>query len=210
MNAILGYGEDALTFWALKRDLPEILNKLNDRTEPSDFLIFYRPSFGRSGVAEFGEFDAIVASWQSIYLIESKWDRLLRNRRDEIALTPNQVLRHKIFSWYLENWDAQRYTNNWEEFERESQSNFEKAFQNRKVAPAGSLLAKKLEFTLNKLQKHCKRFSCECKPRNVLLYFYDKSKSEEVKRVTAGDLSFKVVNIDYSQYTSDDFIILDC
>jgi len=144
--------ENAFTFWGLERRISEILKKLNDRTKPLDCLIFYRPGFGRrGGGAEFGEFDAIVASSQSIYLIESKWDRLMRNRRNEIALTSNQVLRHKIFSWYLENWDAQRYTNNWREFERESQSNFEKAFPNRKVAPAGSLLAKNLEFVLNRL-----------------------------------------------------------
>ena len=29
-------------------------------------------------------------------------------------------------------------------------------------------------------------------------------------KVTAHDLNFEAVNIDYSQYTSDNFIILDC
>ena len=57
---ILGYGEDPLTFWALKSKLSNILEKLEDESEPSDCLIFYRPSFGRSGGAqraEFGEFE---------------------------------------------------------------------------------------------------------------------------------------------------------
>ena len=121
MSEILGYGEDAFTFWALKGHLSEILKELKDQTEPLDCLIFFRPSFGRRGEgrAEFGEFDAILASSQNIYLIESKWGRLLRNRRDEIALTSNQVLRHKSFSWYLRNWDAQRYSNNWAGLGRE-------------------------------------------------------------------------------------------
>ena len=48
MSEIFGYGEDALTFWALKRHLSEILKELKDKTEPSDCLIFFRPSFGRS------------------------------------------------------------------------------------------------------------------------------------------------------------------
>ncbi|GAI02407.1 unnamed protein product, partial [marine sediment metagenome] len=83
-------------------------------------------------------------------------------------------------------------------------------FPNKKIAAIGSTLAENLEFVLNKLQEHCKSFSCEYKPRNVLLYFYDGSKSEEISEVVAENLSFKVVPIDYSKYTSDNFITLDC
>ncbi len=210
MNEILGYGEDAFTFWALKRCLPEILEELNDKTKPSDCLIFYRPSFGRSGVAEFGEFDAILASSRNIYLIESKWDGLLINRRDEIALTLNQVLRHKIFSWYLTNWDAQEYSDNWGGFENKFQSNFTKEFPDRKIAPLESCLTKNLEVVLNRLQEHCKRFSCKfIDLRNVLLYFHG-NESRKIERVVAEDLNFEAVNINYSQYTSDNFVTLDC
>ncbi|GAH93639.1 unnamed protein product, partial [marine sediment metagenome] len=35
-------------------------------------------------------------------------------------------------------------------------------------------------------------------------------KSEEISEVVAENLSFKVVPIDYSKYTSDNFITLDC
>ena len=215
MSEMLGYGEDALTFWALKRRTSEILKELKDQTEPSDCLIFFRPSFGRrggGGRAEFGEFDAILASSQNIYLIESKWDRRLRNRRDEIALTPEQVLRHKIFSWYLTNWDAQEYSGNWGKFKNDFENNFTSAgnFTNRKMAPAGSRLAKDLEFVVNKLQEHCKKFSCEYrKPRNVLLYFCG-NESREITKVAAEDLNFVVVNINYNQHTSGNFITLDC
>jgi len=205
INEILGYGEDAFTLWALKRCLFEILKNLNDKSKPSDCLIFFRPSFGRGGGkgrAEFGEFDAIVASAQNIYLIESKWDK--------IALKNEQLLRHKIFSWYLRNWDAQRYGNNWRVFENEFQRNFAEEFPRRKIAPVGSRLAKDLEFVLNRLQEHCKRFSCEHRePRNVLLYFYG-NKSAGEKKVAAEDLNFEVVPIDYSKYTSNNFITLDC
>lgn len=213
MNEILGYGEDAFTFWALKRHLFEILKKLDDPSKPSDCLIFFRPGFGRragKGRAEFGEFDAIVASPQNIYLIESKWDKSSENKNDKIKLAEAQIRRHKIFSWYLENWDRQKYSNNWGGSESDFQSNFAKKFPDRKMAPAESCLAKDLEFVLNRLQEHCRGFSCKHrKPtRNVLLYLYG-NKSAEIKKVAAGDLNFKVVNINYSQYTSGNFISLD-
>lgn len=211
MSEILGYGEDAFTFWALKKQLSKILEDLNDQTEPSDCLIFYRPGFGRSGVAEFGEFDAILASAQNIYLIESKWDNCSANKKDEIKLAEQQIRRHKIFSWYLGNWDSRNYSNNWGGFENDFQSNFAKEFQHRKIAPLKSCLAKNLEFVLNRLQEHCKKFPCEHRePKNVLLYFYDARKSKEISKVAAKDLDFEAVNINYSQYTSGNFVTLDC
>ena len=79
MSKILGYGEDALTLWALKHHVPKILEEFQDKTPILDCLVFYRPSFGRHGQANssvFGEFDAILASRKNIYLIESKWDNL--------------------------------------------------------------------------------------------------------------------------------------
>jgi len=213
MNEMLGYGEDAFTFWSLREQLFEILKRLKDQSDPSDCLIFLRPSFGRRGGrgrAEFGEFDAIVASAQNIYLIESKWDKSSENKIDKIILSEVQIRRHKIFSWNLENWDAQKYSNNWGGFESDFQSNFAKKFPDRKMAPAESCLAKDLEFVLNRLQEHCRGFSCKHrKPtRNVLLYFHG-SKSAEIKKVAAGDLNFEVVNIDYSQYATGNFISLD-
>lgn len=206
---MLGYGEDAFTFWALERYLSKILEKLNDRTEPSNCLTFFRPSFGRSGVAEFGEFDAILASSQNVYLIESKWDRFLRNKRSEIAVPTEQVLRHRIFSWYLQNWNTEKYSGDWEKLANDLQSDFAKNFPDKKIPLARSRLAQDLESVLNRLQKHCERFSCEYrKPSNVLLYFHG-DKSVEISRVLAEDLNFEVVNIDYSQYATGNFISLD-
>jgi hypothetical protein len=213
MNGILGYGEDAVTSWALKRHLPQILEELNDQSNPSDCLMFLRPSFGRragKGRAEFGEFDAILASLENVYLIESKWDEFSENRDKKAALTNEQLLRHKIFSWYLMKWDAQRYSSSWEKFRNTLQDDFGSKFPDRKIAPPQSLLAKNLEFVLNRLQEHCRGFSCKHRKltRNVLLYFHG-SKSAEIKTAPAEDLNFEVVNIDYSQYTSGNFIPLD-
>jgi hypothetical protein len=57
-----GYGEDALTLWALTNKLPTILEKLRDNSAPSECEVLFRPSFGRRGGeinAQFGEFDFI-------------------------------------------------------------------------------------------------------------------------------------------------------
>ena len=100
MGEIFGYGEDALTLWALKHHTSAILETFQDQTAPSNCIIFYRPSFGRSGgskSAEFGEFDAILASSENVYLIESKWDNLSRFNKREITLRAEQKMRHRIF-----------------------------------------------------------------------------------------------------------------
>lgn len=101
MFRIFGYGEDALTLWALKQHTSKILNEYQDKTPISDCLIFYRPSFGRHSKANssvFGEFDSILTSRENIYLIESKWDNLAKFTNDELILREEQTLRHKIFS----------------------------------------------------------------------------------------------------------------
>jgi hypothetical protein len=212
MNEILGYGEDAFTLWVFRKRISEILNRLNDQSDPSNCLIFFRPSFGRragKGSAQFGEFDSILASSENIYLIESKWDNFLENEDDKIRLDKEQRLRHKIFSWYYMNWVA-RQNPDWGKFRNTFRDNFIRNFPDRKIAPVGSLLAQNLEFILNKLQEHCKKFSCEYKkPRNVLFYFYDRNRSKEIRRIIDGDVDFEVVNIDYSQHILGKFITLD-
>lgn len=215
MNEILGYGEDAFTLWALKKHISKILDKFNDRSSPSDCLIFFRPSFGRSGGKEskqFGEFDSILASSENLYLIESKWDNFSENKYDEIKLEHQQVLRHEIFIWYYKNWRHQEYRG-WKEFRTVPlQNDFERSFRDRKkaITPLKSLLAENLEFVLKKLKEHFEKFSCAYKkPRNVLFYFYNKNRSKEIEKVISGDVNFEVINIDYSQYVLGNFIHLD-
>src|SRR4051794_203746 len=83
MPQVLGYGEDALTYSAITTRCEDLLKALGDTTNPDEAISVYRPSFGRRAAnhvdagqterSEFGEFDAIVATSQAIYLIESKW-----------------------------------------------------------------------------------------------------------------------------------------
>ena len=171
MGEILGYGEDALTLWALKNRLKVILERFGDKANPSECLIFYRPSFGRrsrKGSAVFGEFDAIVASRSNIFLVESKWDNLGSFKEEKLALKDEQLLRHRIFAWYLTNWN-ERFRGKWELFVEEKKEQFR--FQGKTMPKAKSLLSSNLEYVLSRLHQHCK--SGDKSPlENVLLYFH--------------------------------------
>jgi hypothetical protein len=171
MGEILGYGEDALTLWALKNRLKVILERFGDKANSSECLIFYRPSFGRRSrncSSIFGEFDAIVASRSSILLVESKWDNLGSFKEEELALREEQLLRHRIFAWYLTNWN-ERFRGNWERFVEEKKEQFR--FQGKTMPNASSLLSGNLEYVLNRLQQHCRNVD-ESHIKNVLLYFH--------------------------------------
>jgi hypothetical protein len=201
---IIGYGEDALTLWALKQRISKILNKFQDKTSVSDCLIFYRPSFGRHSKANssvFGEFDAVIASKGNIYLIESKWDNLSEFNNEEFTLREEQTLRHKIFSWYLTHW-SKKYSDNWQSFISEHQKDFK--IKNKTIAPKDSLLSRNLEFILNKIHEHCKVVS-ENNIKNVLLFFYD---SEKSKPPTKTNDAFKLIPINYEKEIKDNFVTL--
>lgn len=204
MSRILGYGEDALTLWALKRHVSTILNHFKDSSSPSDCLVFYRPSFGRrakENSSVFGEFDAIVASPQNIYLVESKWDNLVEAKKDEFVIRKEQLMRHQILTWYLTHW-KKKYSNKWADFIEEQQSTFN--FGRKTVAPANSLLAKNLEFVLDKLLEHCGTFSSENDVKNILLFFY-RGKSRAPLKISK---AFTLIAIDYGKEAPCNFISL--
>lgn len=208
MTRLLGYGEDALTLWALQRHISDILKAVHDETTPSDCLIYYRPSFGRSGGtsrAEFGEFDAILASSENIYLIESKWDNLSTFKNDELTIEEEQELRHRIFSWYVTHWD-EKYSNDWESFIEEQMDDFQKEFPEKRIAPANSLLAENLRFILTMLKKHCKGFSSRRSIQNVLCFFYNRGITIPPNKISR---DFNLVSIDYSQEIVNNFITLE-
>lgn len=192
MVTIFGYGEDALTFWFLKNQLNEILRRFNDITSPSDCLVFYRPSFGRSGgkkSAEFGEFDAIFASKKNVYLIESKWDNHRLTNQAEFRLRPEQIERHEVFRWYLGNWNK-KYLSNWKAFTKEQETSF---LLSKKMAPTDSLLSKNLEHIISRLQKHCPNCLNENNIKNVLLFFHSSKSKAPIRNAQ----SFKIIPIEY-------------
>ena len=144
---MIGYGEDALTLWALKYRLKEILTELGDESSPSDCTVFYRPSFGRGGkdTANFGEFDAIVSTNESVFLIESKWEGSARLPKS-IRLSEAQQNRHAIFKEYFDKWDAavgiQSLT--------ASSSGFLTSIKDKKVASEKDELAEHLRFVISR------------------------------------------------------------
>lgn len=191
MSKIFGYGEDALTLWLLKNQPHEILKRFNDKTGPSDCLVFYRPSFGRSGgpgSAEFGEFDAILASKENVYLIESKWDNHRRTNQKELLLRPEQTERHEVFRWYLSNW-SNKYPD-WKAFTIDQGANF---VSGKKIAPSGSLLAMNLQHILSRIHGHCPNCENIEHVKNVLLFFHS-SKSKPPKNTI---YAFYIVPVRY-------------
>ena len=207
MCKIFGYGEDAFTLWALKHHTAKILEAFQDQTNPSDCLIFFRPSFGRSGgkdSVEFGEFDAILASSENIYLIESKWDNFSDFNEEKVTIKSVQKIRHHIFRWYLTRWNP-KYSKDWQGFVRDHTPDFKKKFSGKKIAPSDSLLARNLQFILTMLQRYCKNLSSERNIKNVLLFFYDKNRSTPPIKISE---NFNLVSIDYSQEIMGNFIAL--
>ena len=206
MINILGYGEDSLTLWALSTKLETLLEKINENSNDSNHIIFYRPSFGRGKPlkeptdtkAEFGEFDAILISPKSWYLIESKWDNLRVQKRVTINLSPVQILRHNLFTWYFNNWQV---NNNYEQFYDSYEKIFPEKFlkKQRKIAPKNSLLSKNLEFILGKKSTN--------NIKNVFLYFHQ-DHYEPTITVNTEKTSFLTIKMGYPVNENSNFIEL--
>lgn len=205
MPLVVGYGEDALTYWALKEKLGSILEELEDHSAQKNCFVLYRPSFGRGKrlrrptdrKAEFGEFDAILVTPQSTYLIESKWDNLSEREKVVIRLRGVQELRHRIFAWYCEKWNVR---SGWKEFVERHKDEFEDEFGKfqRKIAPPKSLLSENLKYVLDQLRPLGKEI------KNVLLYFYHEKPPEDIK--IKSDLSFHLVPIKYPTTDGSNYI----
>lgn len=196
---VLGYGEDPLTYHVLTMKLHEFLSNLGDDTNPNDALILYRPSFGRgtgSNTAKrhstFGEFDAIVAAKEAVYLIESKWHRSSEITKKEIKLSETQKRRHKIFQWYRENWRPS-YEKHWTTFVKDMGKDFEKKFEPASLPSEDTMLSKNIEFVLRQLEPYPKR------TENVLLYIYPANQPGKKRTEIRGRKEgFRVVPLDYS------------
>lgn len=196
MSSIIGYGEDALTYWAITSRLGEILRTLGDKSLPADTIVIYRPSFGRRGSigpdakkeqlsAEFGECDAILGTQQAVYLVESKWDSSAEIRDDWITLKAVQIRRHKIMRWYLETWQVSQ-PKDWMTFVAQQGTAFQARFPGNKIAPVDSRLAQNLEFVLRTLSE------CGTHVQDVLLFIGQASSSKPVG-VQPDSFSFVIV-----------------
>jgi hypothetical protein len=185
----LGYGEDALTIWALQNQLDNILLQLNDYSKLCECKVFLRPSFGRgNGKYGFGEFDFILLTENQLFLGESKWDRFSNSLKRNMSMTNVQLKRHDVFTEYVQEW----YRNNC------TSGNFYKKAGNvfnikgKSIAPEGSLLSSNLLMIMTIIEKH---FQTLPVIRNVLLYLYDGNKTNGLPNKSLKN--FDLVYIDY-------------
>jgi len=203
---ILGYGEDALTLWALQNKLETILQAIGDASSTESCKVFLRPSFGRSGSSkssQFGEFDFIILADTRLYLGESKWTRSSEKLSQGILeLRPEQLLRHRLFKFYVEHWAFGNYAT-WDEFRNKARTELQNLGIEKPLAPTNSLLAENLQTVLGMIQK-C--YSSLPKMQNVLLYLHNGATDEPLPQGAGED--FVVVTIDYSEAAVANFVKL--
>lgn len=174
MTRVIGYGEDFLTFWAVTERLDLILKQLKDNTNPGDCQVFFRPSFGRK---EYGEFDAIIVTLKTAYLVESKWDKSdIPN--NVLKLDKKQVRRHEILKWYHRNWSGE----DWDKFAKEYNARFRERFPGKYIPLSKDLLGHNPQTVLTSIRGR--------ELKNVLLFFH---RGELPEIVT----TFEVVKIEY-------------
>jgi hypothetical protein len=203
---IFGYGEDALTLWALRHRLSEILEKAGDNSLASRCQIFFRPSFGRRGgskSSQFGEFDFIILAKNKLYLGESKWDRSPElTCLNSLMIREEQVLRHRLFCFYVREWAFGQHSS-WNQFVCEAATKLDQEQIQKLIAPTGSLLASNLIDIMGMIQRH---FTMEPQVVNLLLFLHNGSKS--ASPVVMPD-DFCLIPIQYSGYLEGNFIRLD-
>jgi hypothetical protein len=175
---ILSNGEDSLTLWMIENKIQDLLTKIGDNSIINNCSIVYRPSYGRiggAGSSQFGEFDAVIISEKSVYLCESKWDKSSENiEKGKLRLRKEQINRHEILRFYIENYGYGEYQN-WAEFQKASQ-NSEVITKHRKAIPSkNSLLARNIQSLINEVKQIYKM-----KPNiiNLLIYFYNLANKE--------------------------------
>ena len=192
MARIMCYGEDGLTLAAVTEHLGCLLKILKDDSNTDECLVLYRPSFGRNGGvtrASFGEFDAILATKKSVYLIESKWIRS-RTTNQTIKLKKNQTRRHEIFEWIRSSWKKE---NNWAQFREEYAEEFKDTFEKKPLASNTSKLGNNLEQILNLLLGYPKTI------QHIVLAFYRDNRHEPT-RVEDGANKFILKKFPYKEF----------
>jgi hypothetical protein len=195
MVQIIGYGADALTLWALKDRLGVILHELDDRSDASLCKVFYRPSFGRRGGSQFGEFDFLLLAEGHLYLGETKWHRPSHRLTDRVtALHPSQKSRHRTFKHYVRRWAFGPYDDSeWQQFEREWRSAPPKGGSDS-AAREGTLLADNLRTVLGVIRNYYQ--GAVPGMVDVLLLLHQGQPVHQLHKVTRD--GFVLVAVDYS------------
>jgi hypothetical protein len=104
---------------------------------------------------------------------------------------PEQTTRHKIFKWYLRNWNS-KYSNDWKTFITEKGADF---ISYKKIPPTDSLLAMNLQHIFEQFHRHCPKCSNKDHIKNVLLFF-DSHSSKPPKETSE---EFTIVPFEYDE-----------
>jgi hypothetical protein len=204
---ILGYGEDGLTLLFLTLRRSEFFESLGETGigPDSDVLIFYRPSLGRSGGVgspQLGEFDAIVATRQAVYFIESKWTDSEGPINKAIILKKNQITRHRVFRAIREAWQTDR-PDTWDQFLNKHSD----GFLGRPIVGIDRLLGRNMRYLLKRLENHPDKIL------DILVYFH-RADPANVRFVgvtsSSGDVlpEFRIVPVRYSSLEDSGFFAL--
>ena len=194
MAEIIGYGEDALTIWALlNEDVIKMIlvkagvkkNKSHDRQIPK-MKIFYRPSFGRNEKC-LGECDAIIGTDTKIFFVECKWTKSKENTSLGIKLDKGQIERNKMLIKY-----SKMYFENPEDAKKQIMS--DKGIKGEKTQ-----LWDSFNYVLSKLKNDIGRVALQKQDtfRSLLVVFTDKSNIKN-KKTNPVD-GFTTIHIDLAR-----------
>jgi hypothetical protein len=206
MTKILGYGEDALTLWALKNRIVEMMCQLGNTSAPSACEALCRPSFGRKGGenrSEFGEFDFMLLSPGNLYLGESKWGQsseVKTAKQGRIQLRSEQVARHRIFTCYVEALSECTPWEDWRRYLASVDSLFRAEGIKKRLPGEETQLASNLRFVLRRIRERC---GSSLKVENVILYLHTGNPFPDGGNTPDG---FKLIQLDYSKAASDSFV----
>jgi hypothetical protein len=203
---IYGYGEDALTLWAMKYKLGEILAKLDDKSDPDKCTVFYRPSFGRrSGPtrSEFGEPDFILMSETYLYIGESKRIKPDDKKIDKyFKIKDVQKFRNIVFRNYLDKWLSGNYEK-WDEFRANNPTIPDPKYKTRRVPETERIQAKNL-FSVLKMVKE--KYTNGLKLQDIMLFFHLLPEGKQIPEKT--DCGWDVIPINYFEAMRGNFVLI--
>jgi hypothetical protein len=150
MSVLYGYGEDALTYWALNNRLGEVLDQLEDPSSIEECIAFFKPGIGRGGRSHtsFGEFDAILVTPLCMYLMEARWSR--SSEFSTAGLSHGQIERHRNIEWIAINWMRKEP---FHDFVKRKADDFRDFTGGKELPPIGSEVFKRLEFVIGEARR---------------------------------------------------------
>jgi hypothetical protein len=201
----MGCGEEALTLWAFTNRMQAFLLQLRDPSLVEDVTVLLRPTFGRARMAgprsvrsEIGRFDAIVTTGGAIYLVDTRWHRSEDVADEPMFLGQTQRRRHRAFREYLSQW-RDRGPSDWRDFEAALTPAFEEKDLGVRPAPAGSHLARNLEFVLRRCSE------ADLPVEDVLLLVVPRGWA----RMPRPPDGYRLVLLEYEPIDGSDYVVLN-